>query len=94
VEAGEELSGVEILPLELSSRISVREFAANVVKQLGDSYIDIFILNAGMRGSDAEKRSVDGYGLTFAVNHFLLSRSGFSPNLIKSSWMRSLMMKD
>lgn len=62
-------AGVEILPLELSSLTSVREFAANVMKQLGDSCIDILILNAGMRGSDAEQRSADGYGLTFAVNH-------------------------
>lgn len=69
--------GVEILPLELSSLESVREFAQEIVQQLGDTSIDILILNAGIRGSDADERSAEGYGLTFAVNHlahYLLAR--------------------
>jgi NAD(P)-dependent dehydrogenase (short-subunit alcohol dehydrogenase family) len=69
--------GVDILPLDLVSLMSVREFAHAVVQQLGDSRIDLLVLNAGMRGSDADQRSAEGYGLTFAVNHlahYLLAR--------------------
>lgn len=69
--------GVEVLPLDLASLDSVREFADAVTRQLGDTRIDILILNAGLHGSDAKQRSADGYGLTFAVNHlahYLLAR--------------------
>ncbi|MCX8475356.1 MAG: SDR family NAD(P)-dependent oxidoreductase [Sphingomonas sp.] len=69
--------GVEILPLDLASLASVRAFAEEVKRQLGDARIDILALNAGLHGSDADQRSADGYGLTFAVNHlahYLLAR--------------------
>lgn len=69
--------GVEILPLDLTSLASVREFARNVTQALGDARIDLLVLNAGMRGSSADQRSAEGYGLTFAVNHlahYLLAR--------------------
>jgi NAD(P)-dependent dehydrogenase (short-subunit alcohol dehydrogenase family) len=69
--------GVEILPLDLASLASVREFADAVQRQLGDARIDILVLNAGIRGSRADQRSAEGYGLTFAVNHlahYLLAR--------------------
>lgn len=69
--------GVEIIPLDLASLTSVREFAHAVRRQLGDTRIDILLLNAGIRGSNAEQRSAEGYGLTFAVNHlahYLLAR--------------------
>ncbi|RVD38517.1 hypothetical protein EN742_17605 [Mesorhizobium sp. M4A.F.Ca.ET.020.02.1.1] len=60
---------VEILPLDLASLASVRDFADSVQRRIGDARIDILILNAGLRGSAAEERSADGYGMTFAVNH-------------------------
>lgn len=69
--------GVEVIPLDLASLASVREFADAVKRQLGETRINILILNAGMRGSDADQRSAEGYGLTFAVNHlahYLLAR--------------------
>lgn len=70
-------SGVEVLPLELSSLASVREFAAAVTRQLDGVPIDILVLNAGIRGSKAEERSTEGFGRTFATNHlshYLLAR--------------------
>lgn len=70
-------TGVEILPLDLASLASVREFAHAVTRQLGDARIDMLVLNAGMQTSNTERRSVDGYELTFAVNHlahYLLAR--------------------
>lgn len=69
--------GVEILPLDLASLDSVREFAGAVIQRLGDARIDILVLNAGMQTSSNELRSADGYELTFAVNHlahYLLAR--------------------
>lgn len=69
--------GVEILPLDLASLASVCDFAHAVKQQLGDERIDILVLNAGLHGSNADQRSEDGYGLTFAVNHlahYLLAR--------------------
>jgi NAD(P)-dependent dehydrogenase (short-subunit alcohol dehydrogenase family) len=69
--------GVEVIPLDLASLASVRDFADAVNQTLGEAQIDILILNAGMRGSDADQRSADGYGLTFAVchlAHYLLAR--------------------
>lgn len=69
--------GVDFLPLDLISLESVREFAEAVSQKLGKSEIDVLVLNAGIRGSDAEQLSKDGYGRTFAVNHlahYLLAR--------------------
>lgn len=68
---------VEIIPLDLASLASVREFADAVKKRIGNSRIDMLILNAGMQTSSTEARSVDGYEMTFAVNHlahYLLTR--------------------
>lgn len=69
--------GVDVLPLDLASLTSVRDFAGAVIRQLGDKRIDILVLNAGLHGTAADQRSADGYGLTFAVNHlahYLLAR--------------------
>jgi len=69
-------SGVEVLPLDLASLASVREFAEAVKRKLG-AQIDVLVLNAGMQTSNNERRSVDGFELTFAVNHlahYLLAR--------------------
>lgn len=69
--------GAEVIPLDLASLGSVRDFADAVTRQLGDARIDVLVLNAGMQTSKAEARSADGYELTFAVNHlahYLLAR--------------------
>lgn len=69
--------GVEVIPFDLASLGSVRHFAAVVIAKLGDARIDALILNAGMQTSTNEKRSAEGYELTFAVNHlahYLLAR--------------------
>lgn len=69
--------GVEVFPLDLASLDSVREFADAVTQRLGDLRIDILILNAGMQTANNQRRSADGYELTFAVNHlahYLLAR--------------------
>ena len=69
--------GVAVIPLDLASLASVREFADAVTRQLGDARIDILILNAGIQASNTERRSAEGYELTFAVNHlahYLLAR--------------------
>jgi NAD(P)-dependent dehydrogenase (short-subunit alcohol dehydrogenase family) len=69
--------GVEVIPLDLASLASVREFASTVIAKLGNDRIQILVLNAGMQTSNNEKKSADGYELTFAVNHlahYLLGR--------------------
>jgi NAD(P)-dependent dehydrogenase (short-subunit alcohol dehydrogenase family) len=69
--------GAEVIPLDLASLDSVRDFADAVTRQIGEARIDILVLNAGMQTSNTERRSADGYELTFAVNHlahYLLAR--------------------
>ncbi|WFU10328.1 SDR family NAD(P)-dependent oxidoreductase [Rhizobium sp. CB3090] len=68
---------VEVIPLDLASLASVRQFAETVTWRLAGTPIDILVLNAGMQTSTNKGRSVDGYELTFAVNHlahYLLAR--------------------
>ncbi|QDU04482.1 short chain dehydrogenase [Gimesia chilikensis] len=70
-------AGVEVLPLDLASLTSVRQFAEAVIQEIGDSHIDILVLNAGIHTADTSNRSEDGFELTFAVNHlahYLLAR--------------------
>ncbi|MCP3446084.1 SDR family NAD(P)-dependent oxidoreductase [Bradyrhizobium sp. CCGUVB14] len=79
--------GVEVLPLDLASLASVREFAGAVIRKLGETRINMLVLNAGIHGSNAKQRSADGYGLTFAVNHlahYLLARL-LLPNMAEHS---------
>ena len=69
--------GAEVLPLDLASLASVRAFADDVKKRLDGRLIDMLVLNAGIQGSDAKQRTVDGFEVTFAVNHlghYLLAR--------------------
>lgn len=69
--------GVRVLPLELSSLNSVREFVDAVKQELGEKKIDVLILNAAIRATDPSKLSEDGFQLTFATNHlahYLLAR--------------------
>lgn len=77
--------GVEVLPLELSSLKSVRNFADNIKKRLGYARIDLLVLNAAIRATDNKQQSEEGFQLTFATNHlahYLLARL-FLPNLAK-----------
>lgn len=70
-------AGVVTVPLDLASLESVRAFAAEVVRRLGDDRIDALVLNAGMQTTSAARQSADGYELTYAVNHlahYLLAR--------------------
>jgi NAD(P)-dependent dehydrogenase (short-subunit alcohol dehydrogenase family) len=70
-------AGTEPLPLDLNSLDSVRAFAEAVKIRLGTSPIDMLILNAGLQYPKADRRSVDGFESTFAVNHlahYLLGR--------------------
>jgi len=69
--------GAEVVPLDLASLASVRTFAENVRKMLDEEQIDMLVLNAGIQGSDTKQRTVDGFEVTFAVNHlahYLLGR--------------------
>ena len=73
---GRDLPNATVLPLELASLQSVRDFADALKRHLGDIKIDMLVLNAGAQFRQAE-RSVDGYEMTFAVNHlshYLLAR--------------------
>ncbi|MCL2585398.1 MAG: SDR family NAD(P)-dependent oxidoreductase [Streptosporangiales bacterium] len=74
---GRTVPGADVLPLDLASLDSVREFAAAVTRETGDDRIDLLVLNAGLQTHPAGRRSADGYELTFAVNHlahYLLAR--------------------
>jgi len=73
---GRDLPGATVLPLELDSLQSVRDFAQAVKEHLGGTKIDVLVLNAGAQFRQAE-RSADGFEMTFAVNHlshYLLAR--------------------
>ncbi len=59
----------DTLPLDLARLDSVRAFAAQVRARLGDSRIDVLVLNAGGIRPDDTGRTPDGYETTFAVNH-------------------------
>jgi NAD(P)-dependent dehydrogenase (short-subunit alcohol dehydrogenase family) len=70
-------SGGEVIPLDLASLASVRKFADEVKQRLGSAHIDMLVLNAGTQTMDLKQRSVDGFEVTFAVNHlahYLLAR--------------------
>ena len=69
--------GAEVIPVDLASLASVRTFAEDVNKRLDGAHIDMLVLNAGIQTSDAKQRTVDGFEVTFAVNHlahYLLAR--------------------
>jgi NAD(P)-dependent dehydrogenase (short-subunit alcohol dehydrogenase family) len=73
---GRDLPGASVLPLELGSVQSTRDFAEAVKQHLGDTKINMLVLNAGAQFRQAE-RSADGFEMTFAVNHlshYLLAR--------------------
>lgn len=69
--------GTESLSLDLNSLDSVRTFADGVKARLGETLIDMLVLNAGLQYPKAEQRSAEGIESTFAVNHlahYLLAR--------------------
>jgi len=71
-----EVAGATVVPLDLASLQSVRDFAQAVEDRLGDAKINTLVLNAGAQFRD-DQRSVDGFEMTFAVNHlahYLLAR--------------------
>jgi NAD(P)-dependent dehydrogenase (short-subunit alcohol dehydrogenase family) len=64
-----------ILPLDLTSLASVRDFTTAVIKHLGDQQLSAMALNAGIQITTGLEKTVDGYECTFASNylgHFLL----------------------
>ena len=70
-------AGAEVIPLDLASLASVRIFADQVKDRLDGSHIAMLVLNAGVQPMDTKKRTVDGFEVTFAVNHlahYLLAR--------------------
>jgi NAD(P)-dependent dehydrogenase (short-subunit alcohol dehydrogenase family) len=69
--------GAEVIPLDLAALACVRTFADDVKERLVGEHIDMLVLNAGVQTSDAKQRTVDGFEVTFAVNHlahYLLAR--------------------
>jgi NAD(P)-dependent dehydrogenase (short-subunit alcohol dehydrogenase family) len=69
--------GAEVIPLDLASLASVRTFADEVKQRLGKAHIDMLVLNAGTQTMNLKQRTVDGFELTFGVNHlahYLLAR--------------------
>lgn len=75
--AGRTVPGAQVLPLDLVSLASVRDFAAGVQERLGEDKIDALVLNAGLNTSDLQQRTVDGFEVAFAANHlahYLLAR--------------------
>lgn len=66
------LSGAELLPLDLADLASVRAFAERCTAPIA-----VLVLNAGMQVHTTSRRSADGFELTFATNHlahYLLAR--------------------
>lgn len=75
--SGRVVPGAQVLPLDLLSQESVREFAAAVLEELGGTPIDALVLNAGLQHRDLQHRSPEGFEATFAANHlahYLLAR--------------------
>jgi len=73
---GRQVSGATVLALDLGSLESVRAFARAVKERLGAAKINMLVFNAGAQFRK-EQHSVDGFEMTFAVNHlshYLLAR--------------------
>ena len=56
------------MKLDLSSQKSVREFAAEIIKN--ELKVDVLIHNAGFAGAFKKNISVDGVEFTMATNHY------------------------
>ncbi|HTO72158.1 MAG TPA: SDR family NAD(P)-dependent oxidoreductase [Myxococcota bacterium] len=66
---GKPPASVEALPLDLTQLDSVRRFAAAAGESLGESPIDVLLLNAGLQVGNIAQRTEDGFETTFAANH-------------------------
>ena len=65
-----------LLPLNLASMISIRQFASTVTEHLDNHQLTAIALNAGIQITTGLEKSADGYERTFATNylgHFLLT---------------------
>lgn len=60
-------TAVEVLALDLASLDNVRHFADQVRARVDT--IDALVFNAGVTRANVDRRTVDGFETTFAVNH-------------------------
>ena len=80
-------AGGEMLPLDLARLANVRSFVEALDSTLGESRIDVLILNAGAQFGTTRHRTGDGFESTFAINHlahYLLLRL-VAPKLSKNA---------
>ena len=80
-------AGGEMLPLDLARLANVRSFVEALDSKLGESQIDVLILNAGAQFGNTRHRTGDGFESTFAINHlahYLLLRL-VAPKLSKNA---------
>ncbi|CDX57997.1 conserved hypothetical protein [Mesorhizobium plurifarium] len=61
--------GAHGFPLDLARLASVCAFAKAVGERLGETPIDVLVLNAGTQFPSDTERTEDGFETTFAVNH-------------------------
>jgi NAD(P)-dependent dehydrogenase (short-subunit alcohol dehydrogenase family) len=66
---GKQLDGIKQEPLDLARLSSVRSFASAAQDRLGDTPIDVLILNAGVTSAGGNPTTEDGYETVFATNH-------------------------
>jgi NAD(P)-dependent dehydrogenase (short-subunit alcohol dehydrogenase family) len=66
---GNPVNGAEVETLDLSELASTRTFAENVCARLGDTQIDVLVLNAGIGAPGGSPATADGYESVFATNH-------------------------
>jgi len=74
------------VPLDLANQCSIGQFAKQVLDTLGKTKINSLVLNAGL-SFPTEALTVDGYEITFAVNHlghYLLLRL-LTPSLARNA---------
>jgi NAD(P)-dependent dehydrogenase (short-subunit alcohol dehydrogenase family) len=72
----DDLSGFTVLPLDISSLQSVKEFAEKINSNSNITHIDGLLLNAGIMALPERKESIDGFELQMATNvlgHHLLT---------------------
>lgn len=80
---GKRVDGAETEALDLSRLADTRAFAQNVGRLLGDTPIDVLVLNAALSSTRDSPATEDGYETVFATNHlahYLLLRL-FAPHL-------------
>ncbi len=80
-KSNDDLSGLKVISLDISSLESVRRFADQVIADTNVLHIDGLLLNAGIMALPERKESVDGFELQMATNvlgHHLLASLLFS----------------